>query len=407
MKKKSSDSVVPKLRFRKFRTAPAWKVQPLGRLFQERQEIGFSGLPLLSVTEGEGVIPQEKTNRKNISNADKSKYLRVVPGDIAYNTMRMWEGRSARVGIEGVISPAYTVCRPQAQTNSHFYAYYFKTSALVDQFKKYSQGLVKDTLSLKYEAFSRIPVGFPSPAEQQKIAGCLGSLDRVIAAENRKLEILRRHKQGLMQQLFPSEGEKVPRLRFPEFRDDGEWKVKKAGSLFMNRVTKGEEGLPIYSVTMHDGMVPRDSLERNYYDIEDPAGNKKVCKNDIAYNMMRMWQGALGVAPEDCLVSPAYVVLAPQKYVVPRFFEYLFKLPASLLVLTSSSRGLTKDRLRLYYDDFARIPLRCPGEPEQQRIADCLSSVDAQLTVQVRRLDLLKQHKQGLFQQIFPNSEAE
>lgn len=250
------------------------------------------------------------------------------------------------------------------------------------------------------------PVAVSRP-EQKKIADCLGSLDDLTAAEGRKLEALRQHKRGLMQQLFPQEGETVPCLRFPEFRDKGDWKESKAGSLFANRINKGEEGLPIYSVTMHDGMVRRDSLDRNYYDIQEAAGNKKACKNDIAYNMMRKWQGAIGVAPEDCLVSPAYIVLIPQKYAVSRFFEYLFKLPASMLLVTSYSRGLTKDRLRLYYDDFARISLRCPSEPEQQRIADCLSSLDTRIAGQARKLDMLKQHKQGLLQQLFPSLEEE
>ena len=134
-------------------------------------------------------------------------------------------------------------------------------------------------------------------------------------------------------------------------------------------------------------MVRRDSFDRNFYDIEDASGNKKACKNDIAYNMMRMWQGALGVAPEDCLVSPAYIVLTPRKCVVSRFFEYYFKLPESMLLLTSYSRGLTKDRLRLYYDDFARILLRYPSEPEQQRIADfALASLDVRNAGQAGKL---------------------
>jgi type I restriction enzyme, S subunit len=140
-------AVVPKLRFPAFQESPAWSVKPLGRLFRERQETGFTELPLLSVTDRDGVISQAETNRKNNSNSSKAKYLRVVPGDVAYNTMRMWEGRSARVGMEGLVSPAYTVCRPSAEANSYFFAYYFKTETLIKQFKKYSQGLVKDTLA--------------------------------------------------------------------------------------------------------------------------------------------------------------------------------------------------------------------------------------------------------------------
>jgi len=91
---------------------------------------------------------------------------------------------------------------------------------------------------------------------------------------------------------------------------------------------------------------------------------------------------------------------------VSRFFEYLFKLPASLLILTSHSRGLTKDRLRLYYDDFARIPLRCPGREEQQRIADCLSAFSARIASESEKLDALKTHKKGLMQQLFQSPEG-
>jgi type I restriction enzyme S subunit len=273
------------------------------------------------------------------------------------------------------------------------------------ELNQYSIGQAQPGLSV--QVLNKVTINRPlNAAEQQKIADCLTSLDEVIVAQGRKVETLKAHKKGLMQQLFPREGETLPRLRFPEFRDAPEWEEKKAGSLFGNRINKGEEGLPIYSVTMHDGMVRRDSFDRNFYDIEDAAGNKKACKNDIAYNMMRMWQGALGVAPEGCLVSPAYVVLSPQRGVVSRFFEYLFKLPAVLLLLTSHSRGLTKDRLRLYYDDFARIPLKCPEPGEQQRIADCLSTLDARIAAEADKLAALKTHKQGLMQQLFPSPEG-
>jgi type I restriction enzyme, S subunit len=242
--------------------------------------------------------------------------------------------------------------------------------------------------------------------EQRKIAACLTSLDEWIAAEGRKLEALRAHKKGLMQQLFPRESETRPRLRFPEFRDRPEWEAKVGGDLFTNRKDDGEEGLPIYSVTVNEGMVPRASFDRDFYDIEDPAGNKKACKGDIAYNMMRMWQGALGVAREDCMVSPAYVVLAPLKDVCSEFFAYLFKLPQSLHLLTAHSRGLTKDRLRLYFDDFKRVPLRVPKLAEQQRIAACLSSLGALIRSQSRNLDGLRAHKKGLMQQLFPSPEG-
>jgi type I restriction enzyme S subunit len=245
----------------------------------------------------------------------------------------------------------------------------------------------------------------PEKEEQQKIADCLTSLDERITLEAQKLDTLKTHKKGLMQQLFPAVGETLPKLRFPEFREAGEWEEKRAGALFSNRLEDGEDGLPIYSVTMNDGMVKRSSLERRVDDIAESGDNKKVCKGDIAYNMMRMWQGAFGVAPEDCMVSPAYVVLSPECEACPDFFGYLFKLPKYLQLLTSHSQGLTLDRLRLYYKDFARISVLIPSPPEQQKIAACLASIDDLITAKTQKLAALKTHKKGLMQQLFPALE--
>ncbi len=126
-KDEAKPALVPKLRFPEFRGVKGWKSHLPGELFADRQESGLSGLPLLSLMDKEGIVPQEDSNRKNNSNSDKSKYLRVVPGDITYNTMRMWEGRSALVGLEGLVSPAYTVCKPQSGVHSLLFSYYFKT----------------------------------------------------------------------------------------------------------------------------------------------------------------------------------------------------------------------------------------------------------------------------------------
>ncbi len=192
----------PTLRFPEFSNTGAWKVKKMADLFSNRQEKGFLNLPLLSLTEKEGIIPQEKSNRRNTSNVDKSKYLRVCLKDIAYNTMRMWEGRSAFVDLEGIVSPAYTICKPKDQVDGLFFSYYFKTPMLIKIFRMYSQGLVNDTLSLKFLAFSKISILTPPLAEQQKIADYLSALDDLITVQKQKIKDLKHHKNGLMQQLF-------------------------------------------------------------------------------------------------------------------------------------------------------------------------------------------------------------
>lgn len=404
-KEEARPALVPKLRFPEFRGAEEWTLEAGNTLFDQINDRNPEpGLPVLAITQEHGAIPRYMIDY-HVSVTEKSieSYKVVRIGDFIIS-LRSFQGGIEYSHYHGICSPAYVILRRRCVGSDEYFRHYLKTDRFLRILTRNLEGL-RDGKMISYAQFSELLLPVPKPAEQQKIAECLSSVDELMAAQARKVDALKTHKKGLMQQLFPREGETQPRLRFPEFKKAGAWKPRKAGTLFANRVTKGEQGLPIYSVTMHDGMVKRDSFDRNFYDIEDAAANKKVCKGDIAYNMMRMWQGALGVAPEDCLVSPAYIVLAPMKDAVPVFFQYLFKLPETLLLLTSHSRGLTKDRLRLYYDDFASIPLRCPAPSEQQRIASCLSSLDALITLETQKLEGLKTHKKGLMQQLFPSPE--
>lgn len=195
---------IPEIRFKEFKKDGEWVVKELGDCFTERIERNCSNLPLLSLTESDGIVFQEETNRKNNSNADKSKYLRVCVGDIAYNTMRMWQGRCAWVSIEGIVSPAYTICKPNEKMDSLFFFYLFKTSNAIELFHRNSQGLVNDTLNLKYESFEKIKMCVPTYYEQRKIAFCLSATDKAINAYTEKVSQLVQYKKGLMQQMFPT-----------------------------------------------------------------------------------------------------------------------------------------------------------------------------------------------------------
>jgi type I restriction enzyme S subunit len=190
----------------------------------------------------------------------------------------------------------------------------------------------------------------------------------------------------------------MPEIRFPEF--EGEWRPAKGRNAFGKRNAKGEAGLPIWSVTIDRGLVPRDSLERKGDDAAD-GSNLRAQPGDLVYNTMRMWQGAVGRATEECMLSPAYVVLAPKRDTVSELFEYWFKAPRMLHRLWAYSHGLTSDRLRLYYDDFAQIPMAMPTPAEQEKIAAFLGAVDARLEGWRREKALLADYKTGLMQRIF------
>jgi type I restriction enzyme S subunit len=150
----------------------------------------------------------------------------------------------------------------------------------------------------------------------------------------------------------------------------------KLGDFFTSRRERGTPGLPMLSVTMNNGVVTRESLDRKMETNLSDEEHLLVRKDDIVYNMMRMWQGASGLADRDGLLSPAYVVLAPKQDIDPLYASYLFKSSRLIYLLWAYSYGLTSDRLRLYFNDFKRIPVNIPSLPEQRKIGKILSTWD-------------------------------
>jgi len=172
------------------------------------------------------------------------------------------------------------------------------------------------------------------------------------------------------------------------------------GDLFRSRRERGRAGLPVVSVTMDDGLVDRDSLDRKTNGSLAPEEHLLIRKGDIAYNMMRMWQGASGLATTDGIISPAYVVLAPKDGIDPLFASYWFKSARMIYLFWAYSYGITGDRLRLYYKDFARIPVTVPPKPEQQRIGRVLATTDRAIATMEKLIAAKRTLKKGLAQQL-------
>jgi type I restriction enzyme S subunit len=189
-----------------------WKQVRTKSLFKERKETKRDDLPLLSITNGEGVIPREDTNRKDTSNKDKSKYLRICPGDIGYNTMRMWQGVSALSTMEGIVSPAYTICIPGEKLYPQFVAYLFKMPFMIHRFYRYSQGLTSDTWNLKFPHFSEVKMPLPSIEEQKQIAEALSDAQQEIDLLKQLTEKYKTQKRGLMQKMLTGEWRVKPEI---------------------------------------------------------------------------------------------------------------------------------------------------------------------------------------------------
>lgn len=197
---------------------------------------------------------------------------------------------------------------------------------------------------------------------------------------------------------------------YPEYRDSGlpwlgkvprHWKVARNGTLFAQRNETGFAQLPILEVSLRTGVTVRDFDASSRKQImSDRRSYKRAAQGDVAYNMMRMWQGAVGVSPIDGLVSPAYVVAKPFPQVEPQYFVSLFKTPGYLFEIDSCSRGIVKDRNRLYWDQFKQMQSPCPPPDEQAAIVRFLDWANGRLERAIRAkrkvIALLNEQKQAI-----------
>ncbi len=234
-----------------------------------------------------------------------------------------------------------------------------------------------------------IPVPVPiTPQEQQKIASCLSSLDELLAAHNQKLDALKDHKKGLMQNLFPQEGEKVPKYRFKEFEGDGEWVEKKLNDFCFN-ISSGKDKnldngkIDLYGSTGIIGRTESASYEGDYILIARVGANAGLLNRVF---------GQFGVTDNTLIIN----LKEPEK--IEFIFYSLAKIGLNKLVFGSGQPLVTGKQLK---ELIFPIP---ENEMEQQKIASCLSALDEIITAQTEKIEQLQQHKMGLMQGLFPNS---
>jgi type I restriction enzyme S subunit len=182
-----------------------WTPRKLGQVFFERDERS-ADLPLLSITGERGVVPRDDLDRRQTASEDKSKYKVIRPGDIGFNTMRMWQGVFGRSEHTGIVSPAYTVVTAvDGAIDPVFASHLFAHPRAINLFHRYSQGLVDDTLMLKFPQFSEITMRLPDIHEQLEIGRMLEAEEYSLRPQESLLELLRQQKSGLMQKLLTGE----------------------------------------------------------------------------------------------------------------------------------------------------------------------------------------------------------
>lgn len=404
-------ALVPVKRFPEFRDTREWQLLHGDKVFDQISNKDHnSDLPILAITQEYGAIPREEINY-NVSVTDKSieSYKVVEAGDFIIS-LRSFQGGIEYSNYKGLCSPAYVILRKKIDVRNHFYKQYFKTNIFIQSMNKNIEG-IRDGKMVSYKQFSELLLPYPLPDEQQKIADCLSTVDELITAETQKLDALKTHKKGLMQQLFPAEGETAPRLRFPEFWDKGEW-VREELSSCLEKVIdyrgkappKSESGVPLITAkNVRFGWLDMSCDEYIEADEYEDWMSKGIPKaGDILFTTEApLGNVALFPSTGKFALGQRIITLRTRtKKCLPEFLFQSLLGPRMQKEINFHSTGSTAKGIKSTV--FVDLSFCYPGISEQQKIADCLATIDELISNQTKKLDALKTQKKGLMQQLFP-----
>ncbi|MEG3152205.1 restriction endonuclease subunit S [Sphingomonas sp. ZT3P38] len=382
-----------------------WEIRTLASVVQANRKItygivqpgGFVQQGVVLVRGGDYstgwvLLDQMKRVRPEIDRPYKRSRLRA--GDIVLTIVGANTGTIAVVPswLDGanITQTTARIAVDNAKASPSFVAHALKSDWGQDEVRKYVKGAAQPGLNLEDIELFNIP--FPPLAEQLRISTVLDAWDTAIANAECLVEVKRKRFEWFQAQLLT--GQK----RMKGFGEP--WPDTHLRDYFIPRRQAGEIGLPLLSVTMNDGIVIRDMLDRRSKSAMTEEAHLLVAPGDIAYNMMRMWQGASGLCRVRGNISPAYVVMTPKDNLDPEFAAHWLKSKEAIDLLWAYSHGLTEDRLRLYPDDFLRIPVRLPPLAEQRRISLTLNCCLEDVASAERLLSGLRDQKCGLMQQL-------
>jgi len=427
MQQEEKHGFVPKLRFPEFRDAGGWiviEIRSISQLVTER--VGSTVCTPYTITSGVGLISQEEKLGRTIAGNSLKNYIVLQKNDFAYN-------KSATKAYPQGFIATYLGNERAAVPNSIFTCFRVNQKQVIPAFLDalFANNLhgtwlrtriavgarAHGSLQVSDDDLMTTPVPLPSNTrsleEQQKIADCLTSLDGLITLEVKKLDAIKAHKNGLMQQLFPADGETLPKLRFPEFREAGEWTQMPLSKVC--DVLQGY-GFPVTLQGKTVGKYPfckvsdisRGVAESggvlteaaNYVDDEDlrklrakpiPKGATVFAKIGEALRLNRR-----AFVQRDCLIDNNATGLKAIDGAATDYFVYLL---SQRIDLNKHCGGAVPS---VNKSTLEEIEVIVPDPDEQKQIADCLGSLDDAIAVQSRKVETLKSHKKGLMQQLFP-----
>lgn len=391
--KKTGKALIPRLRFPEFQNSGEWEVKTIGDILNSQSStLSLNKLKIkdkgYAVYGAEGIIGFIDNFQHN------EQYISIVKDGSGVGRLNLCQAESSILGTLSALKVR--------DNNKHslIYTYYLLNTLNFSIFVK-GAGIPH----IYYSDYKEARIGVPSLPEQQKIASCLSSIDEVIAGERQRLELLKAHKKGLLQNLFPQEGETVPKLRFPEFKDSGEWVEKKLGEVLLKN-DKIEKMIhfdkeKLLTIKLHTlGVIKNENTSTR----SGGANYFKRHADQFIFSKIDFLNGAFGLVPKhlDGFYSSSDLpAFSFNSNINPFFFINWLKSTYKSIKIERTGTSSTLKRISL--KDFFKIKFLIPSLPEQQKIASCLSSLDDLIQAQQQKIKLLEQHKKGLLQGLFPN----
>ena len=427
----SKEKLIPELRFPEFKNEGEWKESVLGSVVEMKGRIGYRGYTTEDIVDkGKGAITLSPSNFNENGNLNFEKCTYISWDKYEESPeIQLEEGQTVLVKTASVGKTAYVDKLPEKATvNPQIVV--LKPKSIHNRFLAFTvshqntQNQIRNNVgagaipNISQEIISKLEILLPPDVkrkEQQKIASCLSSLDDVIEAHSQKLELLKDHKKGLMQNLFPQEGEKVPKFRFKEFEKDWEWvqttvednclvkgRIGHRGYTTQDLVGQGEGALVLGGKHIQNQMLelkdPTYLSWEKYY--ESPEIMVEV--GDIIFSQ----RGTLG----DCAIidrkigaatiNPSMVLL--KNITCDARFLYYILIGDRIQAEVKKNMAMGAIPM-LSQKQIREFPfLISKNLKEQQKIASCLSSLDALVAAQAEKIEQLKLHKKGLLQSLFP-----
>ena len=374
----------------------SWEQRKIGDCFTERKESMPKG-ELLSVTINEGIKRFSELERHDSSNQDKSKYKKVCIGDIAYNSMRMWQGASGFSDYEGIVSPAYTVLKPHDGIDARFVSYLFKTKDLIHVFQINSQGITSDNWNLKFPVLSTINIKIPEKIEEQnKIAEFLAKLDNLITLHQRKYNKLQNLKKYFLEKMFPQNGKRVPEIRFAGFTDD--WEQRKFSEIAQRESNMQLSSFDLPSVEYEDVVAEEGILNKN-------INSKGTQKKGIIFDGNQILYGKLRPYLHNWL-NPDFKGIAVGDWWVLKPIEtdknFLYRLIQTPKFDDVANQSSGSKMPRADWNLVANTTFMIPSSiTEQKVIGTYFNNIDNLITLHQRKLEKLQNLKKAALDKMF------